>query len=90
MAFVCEFQHTPLQKNDFFSQCSTPLVGMRFWGHVSNSFRNKNMEKYILHLLLKWFFWPSKHCYPLRAQEEKTFMSTWNIMILQIARNECV
>jgi hypothetical protein len=31
----------------FFSQCSTPLVGMRFWGHVPNSLRNKNMEMHI-------------------------------------------
>jgi hypothetical protein len=35
----------------FFSQCSIPLVGMRFWGHVPNSFRNKNMERLIPYLL---------------------------------------
>jgi hypothetical protein len=61
MAFVCEFQHTPFS-NDFFSQCSTPLVGMRFWRHVRNSLRNKNMERFIP------FFWPSKLCYPLKVQ----------------------
>jgi hypothetical protein len=37
----------------FFSQCSTSLVGMRFWGHVPNSLRNKNMEKHIPYLLCK-------------------------------------
>ena len=35
----------------FFSQCSTPLAGMRFWGNVSNSLRNKNMERHIPYLL---------------------------------------
>jgi hypothetical protein len=35
----------------FFSQCSTPLVGMRFWGHVPNSLWNKNTERHIPYLL---------------------------------------
>jgi hypothetical protein len=43
-------------ENDFFSQCSTPLVGMRFWGHVPNSLRNKNMEKHIPYQLQKMVF----------------------------------
>jgi hypothetical protein len=33
-AFVSEFQHTPLW--NFFSQCSTSLVDMRFCRHVPN------------------------------------------------------
>ena len=37
--------------NWWFSQGSTPLVGMRFWGHVPNSLRNKNMERHIPYLL---------------------------------------
>jgi hypothetical protein len=37
----------------FFSQCSAPLVDMRFWGHVPNSLRNKNMKRLIPYLLLK-------------------------------------
>jgi hypothetical protein len=49
-AFVYEFQHTPLWKI-IFSQSSTPLEGMRFWGHVPYSLRNKNMERHILYLL---------------------------------------
>jgi hypothetical protein len=40
----------------FFSQCSTPLVGMRFWEHVPNSLRNKNMERHIPYLLKKMVF----------------------------------
>jgi hypothetical protein len=51
----------------FFPQCSIPLVGMRFWGHVPNSLRNKNMERHIPYLLFKMIFWPSKLCYPLRT-----------------------
>jgi hypothetical protein len=35
----------------FFLQCSAPLVGMRFWGYVPNSLRNKNMERLIPYLL---------------------------------------
>jgi hypothetical protein len=73
----------------FFSQCSTSLVERRFWGHVPNSLRNKNMERHIPYLLQKIVFWPSKLCYPLRAQGKKTFLSTLNIMILQMVRNEC-
>jgi hypothetical protein len=38
----------------------------------------------------KWFFWPSKHYCPSRAQWKKTFCLTLNIMILQSVRNECV
>jgi hypothetical protein len=38
----------------------------------------------------KWFFWPSKLCCPLRTQWKKTFLSTLNVMILRMVRNECV
>jgi hypothetical protein len=41
----------PFAENDFFSQCSTPLVGMKFWGHVPNSLKNTNMERHIPNLL---------------------------------------
>jgi hypothetical protein len=74
----------------FFSQCSTPLVAMRFWGHVPNSLRNKNMERHIPYLMQKWFFWPSKLWCPLWAQGILFFWSTLNVMILQTVRNEYV
>jgi hypothetical protein len=32
----------PLVENNFFSQCSTPLVGIRFCRHKSNPPRDKN------------------------------------------------
>jgi hypothetical protein len=35
-------------------------------------------------------FWPSKPCCPLWAQGKKAFLSTLNVMILQMVRNECV
>jgi hypothetical protein len=42
------------QSKNFFS---TPIVGMRFWGHVPNSLRNKDMERLILvYLFLKMVF----------------------------------
>jgi hypothetical protein len=74
----------------FISQCSTPLVGMRFWGHVPNSLRNKNIERHIPYLLLKMVFFAFKTLLSLRAQGKKTFLSTLNVMILQTVRNECV
>jgi hypothetical protein len=46
----------PLAKVDFFSQCSTPLVDMRFWGHVPNLLRNNNMERHIPYLRFKMVF----------------------------------
>jgi hypothetical protein len=33
-----------------------PLVGMRFWGHVPNSLRNKDMERHMPYHLLKMVF----------------------------------
>jgi hypothetical protein len=39
---------------------------------------------------LKWIFWPSKLCCPFWAQGKKTFLSTLNVMILQMVRNEYV
>jgi hypothetical protein len=63
---------------------------MRFWGHVPNSLRNKNMERHIPYLLLKMVFLAFKLCCPLWAQGKKTFLSTLNVMILQMVRNKCV
>jgi hypothetical protein len=88
-AFVCELQHTPLWKM-IFSQCSKPSVGMRFWGHKPNSLRNKNMERLIPYLLKKWFFWPSKLCYPCRAQGIIFFGSILNVIVLHTVGNKCV
>jgi hypothetical protein len=89
MAFVCEFQHTPLQKMIFFSIFRTSC-GYEIWGHVPNSLRNKNTERHIPYLLQKMVFWPSKLCCPLWVQGKKTFLSTFKVIILQTVRNECI
>jgi hypothetical protein len=74
-AFVCEFQHTSLRKM-IFSQCSTPLVGMRFCGHVPNSLRNKNMERLIPYLLKKMVFLAFKTLLsPFGAGEKNFFVN---------------
>jgi hypothetical protein len=44
-----------IQYNNFL-YVFLPLVGMRFWRHVPNSLRNKNMERHIPYLLLKMVF----------------------------------
>ena len=40
----------------WYSQGSTPLMGMIFCGHVPNSPRNKNLKRHILNLLKKVVF----------------------------------
>jgi hypothetical protein len=46
---------------------------MRFWGHLPNSLRNKNMEKHIPYYHKNGFFLPLELCCSLRAQGKKTF-----------------
>jgi hypothetical protein len=60
---------------------------MRFWKHVPNSLRNKNLEKHIPYLLEKMVFLAFK---TLRVQGKNTFLSTLNVIILQTVKNECV
>jgi hypothetical protein len=58
----------PLVENNCFSQCSTPLVGMRFCRHITNSPR---IWRGTFHIYIKkWFFWPSNLCCPLRSQRK--------------------
>jgi hypothetical protein len=40
--------------------------------------------------LEKWFFWTPKDCCPPFAGAKKTFLSTLNVMISQMLRNESV
>jgi hypothetical protein len=74
----------------FFLQCSTRLVGMRFWGHVPNSLRSKNMEKHIPYHLQKMVFLASKILLYPSGIGGKTFPLILNVVILQKVRNECV
>ena len=74
----------------FFSQCSTPLVNMRFCGQVLHSPINKNSKRLIPYISKKEVFWLPKLGFSLGAYAKKTFPSTLNIMIFQMVRNECV
>jgi hypothetical protein len=66
----------PFAENEFFSQCSTLLVGMRFWKHVSNSLRNKNMERHIPFLLFKMVILAFKTLLsPLDTREKNFFVN---------------
>jgi hypothetical protein len=46
---------------------------MRFWGHVPNSLRNKNMERHIPYLLKKMVLLAFKTLLSLWAYGKKTF-----------------
>ena len=82
MAFICEFQHTPLCKMAF-SQGFICLVGMRFCGHVPNSYGNKNLES-INPLLYKMVFLVPKTLLCCSSMGKKTYFLTLNVKILQI------
>jgi hypothetical protein len=87
MAFVCELQHIPCG-NLWFSQGSTPQVGMRFCGNVPNSPRNKNLKRLISYLLDKVVVLNPKRLLSPLGGAKKTFFSTLNVMISQMVRNE--
>jgi hypothetical protein len=78
----------PLAENDFFLN-----VPHLFWVWDFEDMYLTHLETRIwrgtFHIYFKkWFFWPSKLCCALWAQGKKTFLSTLNIMILQMVRNE--
>ena len=61
MAFVCEFQHTPLWKL-MNSQGSTPHVDMKFLDMYLTHLRIR-IQRGSFHIYLKkWFFWIPKDC----------------------------
>jgi hypothetical protein len=65
-------------------------VDMRFCGHVPNSPKNKNPKRHILNLLEKVVFLDPKRLLSPRTGAKKTFLSTLNVMISQMVRNESV
>jgi hypothetical protein len=71
----------------FFSQCSTPLVDVRFCTHVRNSTRNKNVKSSKPYLSPKMVFLAPETLY-FSGTVEKNFFLTLNLMILQMVRNE--
>jgi hypothetical protein len=69
-----------------FSQCFTPLVAMRFWGHVPNLLRNENMKRHIPYLLYKMVFLAFKTLLsPLSVGEKNFFV---NFERYDLANNE--
>ena len=59
--------------NWWFSQGSTPCMGMRFCGHVPNSPRNKNLKRLILNLILKVVFLDLKRLLSPFCRGKKNF-----------------
>jgi hypothetical protein len=76
--------------NWWFSQGSTPRVGMRFCGHVPNSPKNKNLKRIILNILGKMVLLDPKRLLSPFRRGKKTFFSTLNVMISEMVRNESV
>ena len=89
---ICIVKNRPLYVNFsippcgnwWFSQGSTPLVGMRFCGHVPNSPRNKNLNLKHTHLggtskftQKSGFFGPQKTAVPLLQGQKKLFLQLW-------------
>jgi hypothetical protein len=73
MAFVCEFQHTPLWKLMIFSRF---LKGKRFCEHVPNSPKNKNLKRLIPYLLEKVVFLdPKRLLSPSNMGKENFFFN---------------
>jgi hypothetical protein len=98
--FICYFY---CQKRPLYVKFSLPPWGKWIFLNVPRLLWVWDFEDmYLTHLetriwrgtfriyFKKWFFWPSKLCCPLWAQGKKTFLSTLNVMILQMVRNECV
>jgi hypothetical protein len=63
---------------------------MRFCRHVPNSLRNKNVERDIPYLLKKMGFLAFKTLLSSLDIGKKPSLSTLNVMISQMVRNECV
>jgi hypothetical protein len=61
-----------------FAHMYLTQLGTRMWSPESHIY------------VQKWFFWPPKHCCTSRAQWEKTFSLTLNLIISQTVRNECL
>jgi hypothetical protein len=74
----------------FFSQCSTPLIGMKFCRHIPSSPRDKNKMMHHPCLLDKVVFLASKTLLFAIGTRKETFSSTLNFMISEMVRNECV
>jgi hypothetical protein len=57
----------------FFSQCSTPLVDMRFWGHVPTHLETRIWRGSFHIYFKKWFFLGLQNSVVLVGRREKHF-----------------
>jgi hypothetical protein len=72
MAFVCEFQHTPLWKLMFYSRFHTSCGHEILWTYTYSP-RNKNPKRLISYLLQKVAFMDPKRLLSPLSRGEKTF-----------------
>ena len=80
----------PLAENDFVLNVPH-LLWVWDLGDIYLIHLKTRIWRSIFHIYFKiWFFWASNLCCPLRAHGKNTFLSTLNIMNLQMVRNECV
>ena len=70
------------------SQCSTPLVDIRFCGHLPTSPKTKNLKFYNSLLLKKMVFLTSQIWQYHLSVVGKPLFSTSNVMILQRVKSE--
>jgi hypothetical protein len=64
-------------------------MGMRFCRHIPNSPKDKNKMLHNPCLLENVVFWAFKTLLSPFGTWKKTFLSTLNVTILQMVRNEC-
>jgi hypothetical protein len=79
----------PPRGNWWFSQGSTPCVGMRFCGHVPNSPRNKNLKKLISYLLEKVVFLDLERLLSPFRRGEKNFFFNFECYDLTNGKEWC-
>ena len=90
MAIVCKFSAYLLAENDFFSNVLHLLWVWDFEDMYLTHLESRIWISSYHIYFKKWFFWPSKLYCPPKVQGKKTFLSTLNVMILQIVKNEWV
>jgi hypothetical protein len=71
-AFICEFQHTPLQKMIFFSMFHTSC-GYEILGHVLKIWKQEYGEAHSISTFKNGFFGLQNSAVPFGRREKKLF-----------------
>jgi hypothetical protein len=79
-----------LGKIDVFLKVPHLLWAWNFVNVYLTHFRIRILRGSFQIYLKKWFFWPPKHCNSPWVDWKKKFSLTLNVMISQMARNECL